>query len=372
MATFNVDDGFLEAIARGYRGRILTREDYTSLIQADSVEDLKMHLSSAEFDYGPFLEDLQGDQVETKALEKALKRALVDEFHFVRAQATYPLSKFLDFITYGYMIENLAYLIKGTLKDQGGSDTTDGKLTEKLLESCNPLGTFPEMVVVCAATSAEEIFSIILVDTPLAKYFVGCIDDCKALNDMNVEDMKDKLYKAYLTDFYEFCQTIGGTTGEVMSSLLEYTADMRTINIAVNSLAHQNVSRDDKEKLNPPFGSLFPEGQILLAELKDEQAIYAELQKNYGDTFGAIVDKMQKDQGSESERYIEELMMEEEVRRNELAFYEQFHYGIFYSYLKLKETEIRNIVWIAECIKQNKKHRMHQNVVYIFDIDGGQ
>lgn len=66
------------------------------------------------------------------------------------------------------------------------------------------------------------------------------------------------------------------------------------------------------------------------------------------------------------EKYIEELMMEEEVRRNELAFYEQFHYGIFYSYMKLKETEIRNIVWIAECIKQNKKSRMHQNVVYVF------
>ena len=41
----------------------------------------------------------QGETLDTKQLEKALKRALVDDFHFVRAQANYPLSKFLDYIT---------------------------------------------------------------------------------------------------------------------------------------------------------------------------------------------------------------------------------------------------------------------------------
>ena len=39
---------------------------------------------------------------------------------------------------------------------------------------------------------------------------------------MNVEIMRNTLYKAYLDDFSRFCATIGGTTAEVMSDLLAF------------------------------------------------------------------------------------------------------------------------------------------------------
>ena len=44
-----------------------------------------------------------------------------------------------------------------------------------------------------------------------------------------------------------------------------------------------------------------------------------------------------------------------QVRLMKNSFMMQFQFGVFYAYVKLKEQENRNIVWIAECVAQ--RHR---------------
>lgn len=47
---------------------------------------------------------------------------------------------------------------------------------------------------------------------------------------------------------------------------------------------------------------------------------------------------------------IDDVMFTEKMRKLSMAFENQFHYGVFYAYLKMKEMEIKNIVWLAELV----------------------
>lgn len=51
-----------------------------------------------------------------------------------------------------------------------------------------------------------------------------------------------------------------------------------------------------------------------------------------------------------SAKTLDDVMFEEKTKKFSMAFEQQFHYGCFYGYLKLKEQEIRNVVWMAELV----------------------
>lgn len=44
----NINDGYVEALVRGYRAGLLTAADYNNLSQCDNLDDVKLHLVRAE------------------------------------------------------------------------------------------------------------------------------------------------------------------------------------------------------------------------------------------------------------------------------------------------------------------------------------
>lgn len=49
--------------------------------------------------------------------------------------------------------------------------------TQELLDKCNPLGVFDAIATLAVAQNMRDLYRLVLVDTPLAPYFSGALDE---------------------------------------------------------------------------------------------------------------------------------------------------------------------------------------------------
>jgi V-type H+-transporting ATPase subunit d len=168
MLYFNAQHGFVEGLIRGLRVGLLNSQNYLNLTQCETLgiipyctsllillEDLKLQLSATE--YGNFLANIPSPITTSTISDKATEK-LVEEFNYLRAQAVGDFAKFFDYITYSYQIDNVVLLITGTLHERD---------THELLERCHPLGWFNSLPALCVATTVEELYNSVLIETPL-------------------------------------------------------------------------------------------------------------------------------------------------------------------------------------------------------------
>ena len=252
----------------------------------------------------------------------------------------------MDYCTYGYMIDNVVLLVSGSLHDRDVGE---------LLEKCHPLGMFDSIGTVAVAQSMAELYQLVLQDTPLGPYFRQRLT-AEDLDEMNVELLRSTLYKAYLEDFCRFCERLGGATAEIMRGLLAFEADRRVINITINSLGTE-LSLDERRSLFPAFGELPPYGHAALGAAQDFDQVRQALEG-----FPFFRQLLARVSYGEAQM-LDKVMFEREVAQCKLAFMQQFHYGSFYCYLKLREQEIRNLMWVSECVAQQQKSGIHDSVV---------
>lgn len=201
----------------------------------------------------------------------------------------------------------------------------------------------------------------------VAPYFRDCLSAAD-LDDLNIEIIRNTVYKAYLEDFYNFVGTLSSPTSQVMQTILAFEADRRTINITINSFDTE-LTKEQRAKLFPAIGRLFPEGNNTLAKADDLEQVrlvcdnISEYRSFFDNSASSQATHDVGDLGVAAQ--LEDRFFRMEVHLNKQAFMQQFQYGVFYSYMKLKEQEIRNVTWIAECIAQDARDRI-QDFIPIF------
>jgi len=361
MQEFNILHGFSEALVRGMRSSFLKDADYHHLTQCETLEDIRLNLT--ESDYADSLAD--SSSITPSGLQAAAVSKLVSEFQYLRTQAVEPLSTFLDFITYEYMIENVMLLLKGTLS---------GRDINELMAQCHPLGMFKESTMRSIPTFESnakgyaDLYQTVLVDTPVGPYFALFLQESAAkggesrnvLEEVEIEIIKSSLIKYWIEDFHQFVTKLGGETAVLMIELLKVRADTNAINITLNSfntpLNEPAMRASDRKRLYPAVGHLYPAGTTMLADVSNEEELgnALELFPQYSSIWSV--------HAVGSEKSIDDAFYERDVQMLELVFEGQMHYASFYAYVKLKEQEIRNLVWISECILQQQKDEINKFV----------
>ena len=92
MLSFNVDDGYPEAVCRSLRKGFLKEETYSQLKSCSNLAEFKLVLEDT--DYSSYIAG-EANPIDTVVLSRRMKEKLMNEINYMISCSTQPLTGFL-------------------------------------------------------------------------------------------------------------------------------------------------------------------------------------------------------------------------------------------------------------------------------------
>ena len=366
MCSFGIDDGYVEAICRSLRKGFIRDETYLQLKQCSNLQEFKLVLEST--DYQSYIVN-EANPIEIVVLKKRCKEKLMIEIQHMLGQSTQPLTGFLERMLHGYQIENVVGMIEGLKNEQP---------LDLLLKGLDPLGYFPELknIKTVEGDDYATLYQQVLIDLPIGDYFRKFLDACVSnidnlggvrkdarfisdlMKDYKAEKIKNMLKKIWLADFHKYCMENlpGDVSKQIMDDLLKFESDCMTLQIIYNSTDIRGLSdargrEVERRNYINSLGYLYPDRDQELNQADSFDKLKLAVK---GYEYERMLDQVSeggKEGGFSSHgKSIDDVMFIEKAKRYSMAFENGFHYGVFYAYLKLREMEIKNLVWLSELV----------------------
>lgn len=312
--------GYIISEINGKKEDILREEDYNALKRCDSLEEMAVKLSRA-------YPNLSEGTVHTKPeFKKKLLETLRADFDHYNDNEEGDLRLILDYYMEFHKIQNFFYLLQCKQQDPS---------LERGFEKIE-IGDFSALRTIKFSKDMDDVQRYCMENSFLRK-FEGKVRFERGFGDNNFQVLQTLFFKFHIEDTY------GRLSDDMehMREILRLEGDRQIIEITVNTLGSLEVFGKRRVDLFPRVCSMDLKTRELLSQVETYEDMKAVLSTKY-----------------EFDTDISSVLIRNELLKNYESFSLYGDISCVYSYFKIKEQEIKNILWIAECIVQNRRSAM--------------